>query len=163
MLSFSAFPSAVLASTAAIQLSRSAALAAWKVCFWPFHLNKNSFEPSLVTSETSAFCPLAIVLESVVLEDVAYQVDDAGGVCLVLSALGEEEKTLSGLRGPRSGWVSEAELLVLEVSRELFDIDSVIAEPEVTFGEPEAPRFLLVLDIVYVGRGKEGGGMRRHT
>lgn len=72
-------------------------------------------------------------------EDSAYQVDDTGGVCLVLSALGEEEEAFAGLAGPGSGWVSEAELLVLEVSRELFNFDSFIAEPEVALSESEAP------------------------
>jgi hypothetical protein len=55
MVSFSALASVALASMATTQLSRSAALEAWKVCFWPAILNWNSLELSLVTSETSAW------------------------------------------------------------------------------------------------------------
>lgn len=49
MVSFSALASVALASTAAIQLSRSSAELAWKVCFWPLALMMNSEEPSLET------------------------------------------------------------------------------------------------------------------
>ena len=63
MVSFSALASADLASRATNQLSRSAALEAWKVCFWPATLKRNSLEPSLVRSVTSAWnTKLAVVL-----------------------------------------------------------------------------------------------------
>lgn len=88
-------------------------------------------------SDLSLRIVLARIIKSC--DGVTNQVDDASGVSLVLSALGEEEQALAGLAGPGSGGVGSAQLLVLEVLAELLDLDGVVGEPEVALGETEAP------------------------
>ena len=50
----SSLASAILALIWATQLSRSAELAALKVCFWPLALKWNFWAPSVAGSEASA-------------------------------------------------------------------------------------------------------------
>ena len=69
----------------------------------------------------------------------SYQVEDAGGGGLVLSALGQEEQTLAGLGSPSGGGVGNSGLLVLAVDGELLGLDGLIVEVEETLGEAQAP------------------------
>lgn len=68
-----------------------------------------------------------------------YQAEDTSGGGLVLSALGEEEQTLTGLASPGGNRVGDSGLLVLVEDSELLGLDSVILEVEETLGETERP------------------------
>lgn len=68
-----------------------------------------------------------------------HEVENASGGGLVLSALGEEKKTLASLSGPGSGGVGDGGLLVLMENRELLALNSLLAEVEVALGETESP------------------------
>lgn len=69
----------------------------------------------------------------------AYQAEDTSGGGLVLSALGEEQQTLTGLASPGGDGVSNSGLLVLLEDSELFSLNSVILEVEEALGETETP------------------------
>lgn len=137
---------------AAIQLSRSSASAAWKVCFWPWSLKINSLLPSLVISVTSLYNYALVQLLSVLPLNLSrpptYQVDDTSRVGLVLSALGKEKKTLAGLAGPSSVGVSKAKLFILEVGGELLALDGLLGEPEVSLDKAEAPVIQSLVSVV---------------
>ena len=135
MDSFSALAAAALASMAAIQLSRSAALVAWKVCLWPWCLKWNSLEPSLETSPISDYT----VSFAITLVHVTYQVEDTRGSGLVLGALGQEHQTLTGLAGPGGNGVGDGRLLVLVKDVQVLGLDGFILEVEEALGETQAP------------------------
>lgn len=67
----------------------------------------------------------------------AHQVEDTGRVLLLVSVLDEEEETLSGLAGPRSGGVSDLGLLAAEVLSEAGGRNRLLAEPEVLLNKAE--------------------------
>jgi len=68
-----------------------------------------------------------------------YQAEDTSGSCLVLSALSEEEQTLTGLASPGGDGVGNGRLLVLVEDSELLSLNSVILEVEEALGETETP------------------------
>ena len=67
----------------------------------------------------------------------AHQVEDTGRVLLLVSVLDEEDETLSGLAGPRSGGVSDLGLLAAEVLSEAGGRNRLLAEPEVLLNKAE--------------------------
>ena len=67
----------------------------------------------------------------------AHQVEDTGRVLLLVSVLDEEEETLSGLAGPRSGGVSDLGLLAAEVLSEAGGRNRLLGEPEVLLNKAE--------------------------
>lgn len=140
MVSFSALASAVLASRAAIQLSRSAVLEAWKVCLCPLTLNRNSLLPSLVTSVTSACRQLAPYHITLCAQPRTNQVEDTSRSSLVLGALGVEEQALAGLASPGGDGVGDGRLLVLVEDGQVLALHSLLGEVEETLGEAQTPR-----------------------
>ncbi|MBZ6375606.1 MAG: hypothetical protein LBE67_11580 [Kocuria palustris] len=68
-----------------------------------------------------------------------YEVENASGGGLILSALGEEEQTLAGLAGPSRGGVGNSGLLVLVEDGELLALNSLLVEVEEALGKTEAP------------------------
>ena len=68
-----------------------------------------------------------------------YEVENASGGGLVLSALGEEKKTLAGLAGPGGGGVGDGGLLVLVEDGELLALNGLLVEVEEALGETETP------------------------
>ncbi len=73
-----------------------------------------------------------------VTEISAYQIDDAGGVLLLVGVLDEEKETLSGLAGPGDDWVRNLGLLATEVLPQVLSGNGLLAEPEVLLGEAES-------------------------
>ena len=71
--------------------------------------------------------------------DFAYQVEDTRGVSLVLSSLGVEQETLTGLAGPGGNGVGDSRLLVLVEDVELLSLNGLILEVEETLGEAQTP------------------------
>ena len=67
-----------------------------------------------------------------------HQVEDAGGAILLVGMLDEEDETLSGLAGPRSGGVRNLRLLTTKVLSEAGCGDGLLAEPEELLGEAES-------------------------
>lgn len=68
-----------------------------------------------------------------------YEVENASGGGLVLSALGEEKQALAGLAGPSGGGVGDGGLLVLVEDGELLALNGLLVEVENTLGETETP------------------------
>lgn len=60
------------------------------------------------------------------------QVQDAGRGCLVLSTLGEEQKTLAGLVGPGSVGMCNFGFFRTEIGVESVCLEGFIAKPEET-------------------------------
>lgn len=58
---------------------------------------------------------------------------------LVLSTLGEEHKTFTGLAGPGGNGVGDSRLLVLVEDVELLTLNGLILEVEETLGEAQTP------------------------
>lgn len=69
----------------------------------------------------------------------SYQVEDASRGGLVLSALGQEQQTLTSLGSPGSGGVGNSGLLVLVEDVELLGLDGIVAEVQETLGEAQTP------------------------
>ena len=84
---------------------------------------------------------LEVELVGAILGDVGSvsQVEDTGGVGLVLSTLGEEDETLTGLAGPGGNRVGDSRLLVLVEDVEVLALDGLLLEVEETLGEAKAP------------------------
>lgn len=69
----------------------------------------------------------------------AYQVENSGGVGLVLGALGQEQKALAGLSSPGDNGLGNSRLLVLLENGQLLSLNGLVAEVEETLGETETP------------------------
>jgi hypothetical protein len=77
-------------------------------------------------------------------EIVSYQVENTGGVLLLVSVFDEEKKTLSGLAGPRGNGVGNLGLLATEVLPQVVSGNWLLAEPEVLLGEAESAASLSI-------------------
>jgi len=65
------------------------------------------------------------------------QVEDTGGVLLLVGVLDEEQQTLAGLAGPGDNRVSDLWLLAAEVLSQVGGLNGLLSEPEVLLGEAE--------------------------
>ena len=69
-----------------------------------------------------------------------YQVDDASGVSLLSSLLGEEKETLASVGGPGGVLVGSLGLLATEVAGQVLGLNGLGSEVEELLLEDEAPR-----------------------
>jgi hypothetical protein len=76
------------------------------------------------------------------LADDTHQVEDTGGVLLLVGVLDEVKQTLAGLAGPCDNRVSNLRLLAAEVLSQVGRRDGLLAEPEVLLGEAEGAAVL---------------------
>lgn len=132
--------SAILSFSWETQLSRSATVAALKVCLLPLEVKWNLCEPSISGSVASACGDGAVSYGCRQLEALggaeAYQADDARGSLLVAN----EKKTFSGLGGPGNvGLGSDKSLLGFEVASESLGLDGLNTEEEEVLGGNQVP------------------------
>ena len=69
---------------------------------------------------------------------LAHQVEDTGGVLLLVGMLDKVEETLASLAGPRSDGVGDLGLLAAQVLLQVRGWDRLLAEPKVLLGEAES-------------------------
>lgn len=138
-----ALASSILAFSSATHASRSAAVAALKVCLCPLEVKKNLLAPSVLGSEASAWKD-GVRCEPSSQERIlnAYQLDGTLGSGLVL--LTEKEETLASLGSPGLDVVGDVGNLVGLERGERLEVDGLGAEPEELLGVDEVPLKILV-------------------